>query len=137
MVFRTFLNIFLFRTNDKKGHLCDNNFRHCHSYFFKSLILKVTWSHMCSKFILRNCEILWQQHSESGTLQWKFLWTWINIRDNSFIKTWVNKMKQKLTKLPGILSDAQKLKPALQRPLYQKRKWHLIYFYTLLFLWKK
>ena len=39
MMFHVFL---LFRTHGKKGHLCKNDNRHCHSYFVKSLILKIS-----------------------------------------------------------------------------------------------
>ena len=35
MIFRVFIFIFLFRTNDKKGHLNENDFRHCYGIFFR------------------------------------------------------------------------------------------------------
>ena len=42
------------------------------------------------------------------TLQLKILRTWIKIRTNSFIKTWVNIMKRKSTKMRRNLSLAKK-----------------------------
>ena len=42
------------------------------------------------------------------TLRLKILWTWIKIRANSFIKTLVNNMKRKSTKVPWILSLTKK-----------------------------
>ena len=43
MVFRIFIFIFLFRTNGKKEHLDENDFRHGYGNYFESAILKVTW----------------------------------------------------------------------------------------------
>ena len=57
--------------------------------FFESGIEKVTWSQLCSEFLLNKYEAHWQQHFE-GTLQFFILRTWINIRAKSFIKTSVN-----------------------------------------------
>ena len=42
------------------------------------------------------------------TLRLKILWTWIKIRANCFIKTLVNNVKGKSTKLPWALSLAKK-----------------------------
>ena len=42
------------------------------------------------------------------TLWLKVLWTWIKIRANSFIKTLVNNMKRKPTKVPWTLSLTKK-----------------------------
>ena len=42
------------------------------------------------------------------TLRLKILWTWIKIRANSFIKTLVNNMKRKPTKVPWTLSLTKK-----------------------------
>ena len=39
---------FLFRSNDKKEHLDQNNFRHGYGNYFKSAVLKVTWYQQCS-----------------------------------------------------------------------------------------
>ena len=66
------------------------------------------------------------------TLQLKILWIWIKIRPNSFIKTWVNVIKQKSTKVPEKLPVAQKSKPELQRTSHQKR-WHLFLYATFSF----
>ena len=43
MVFRIFIFIFLFRANDKKEYLDENDFRHGYGNYFESAILKVTW----------------------------------------------------------------------------------------------
>ena len=42
------------------------------------------------------------------TQRLKILWTWIKIRANSFIKTLVNNMKRKSTKVPWTLSLTKK-----------------------------
>ena len=43
-------------------------------------------------------------------------------------------MKQKLTKMAGNLSVAQKLKSVLGRTSHQNRRWHFTYYYMRLFL---
>ena len=43
---RVFSFIFIFRTNDKKGHLDENNFRHYYSHFFASAILNFDHNYM-------------------------------------------------------------------------------------------
>ena len=50
----------LFRTKVKKGYLNKNNFHHCYSNFLESVILRGT----CSKFLLKNYEVYWQQYFE-------------------------------------------------------------------------
>ena len=60
-------------------------------------------------------------------------WLWINIRaKHTFNKilSWLNTMKQKLTKVPGKYSFAQKSKPVLWRTLHQNRRWHFTFLYT-------
>ena len=96
MVFHVFNFSFLFRTNFKKGYLDDSDLRHCYGHYFESAILKVTWSQLCPKFLLNNCEAHWWHSCE---VQLKILSTWINIHDNSFIKTWVSIMKRKSMKV--------------------------------------
>ena len=67
-------------------------------------------------------------------LRLKILRTWIKIRANSFIKTLVNIMKWKSTKVPWKLSLAKKkCDPALERTLHQNG-WYFACCYTLLFL---
>ena len=76
-----------------KKTLDESNFHHCHDNFLESVILKVTFSQLYSKFLLNNSEA----HDNKiliDTLQLKILRTWIEIRTNSFIKTWIN-MKRK------------------------------------------
>ena len=97
-VFRVFIFIVLFRINIRKGYLDESVFRHCYGNFFESVILKVTWSQLCLKFLLKNCEAHSKQHFEE-ILQWKILRTWIKTCANTFIKTWTNIMKQKSTKV--------------------------------------
>ena len=43
MVFCVFIFIFLFRTNGKKEHLDEYDFRHGYDDNFESVILKVSW----------------------------------------------------------------------------------------------
>lgn len=53
------------------------------------------------------------------TLQLMILGTWFNTRANSLIKSWVNIMNQKLTKVPEKFTVAQKSEPALWRKLHE------------------
>ena len=55
---------FLFRTNVRKRYLDESDFHHCYGNFLESVILKVTWSHLCSKFLLNNYEAHWQEYFE-------------------------------------------------------------------------
>ena len=43
MFYRVFVFIFLFRTNCKKEHLDENDFRHGYGNHFESAVLKVIW----------------------------------------------------------------------------------------------
>ena len=69
------------------------------------------------RFLLKNCETHQQQYFEGHPAVENFmdmdqdsaiLWTWIKIRANSFIKTLVNNVKRKLTKVPWTLSLTKK-----------------------------
>ena len=69
------------------------------------------------RFLLKNCETHQQQYFEGHPAVEDFmdmdqdsaiLWTWIKIRANSFIKTLVNNVKRKLTKVPWTLSLTKK-----------------------------
>ena len=84
MVFCVFIFYFLFRSNGKKEHLDESNFRHGYDNFFKSAVLKVTWFQLCSTTFLDNYEAHWQRHLKD-ILQLKILRTWINIQANSFL----------------------------------------------------
>ena len=53
--------------NAVKGYLDENNFRHCYGSFFESVVLKVTYLQLCSKFLLNNYEAHWQQQFERQT----------------------------------------------------------------------
>ena len=75
---------FFVRSNNKKEHLDENDFRHCYGNYFRSVILKVTWFQLCSKFFLNNYEAHWQRYLKD-TLQLKISRTWININTNSFL----------------------------------------------------
>ena len=86
MIFHVFNFSFLFRTSFQKWYLDGSVLRHCHGHFSESDILKVTWSQLCPKFLLNNCEGHWWHSCEA---ELTILPTWITIRDNSFIKTWV------------------------------------------------
>ena len=105
MVFRVFIFIILlFRINGKNGHL--NDFRHYYGNFLKVLFWKLLdYSYVQSSFsaIMRHID----NSSLKYPLQLKILW--INIRVNSFIKTWESIVKWKSKKLPRKLWVAQKL----------------------------
>ena len=53
--------------------------------FLESGILKVTWSQLCSKYLLSNTKRI-DNYILKGTLQFYILRTWINMRAKSFIK---------------------------------------------------
>ena len=88
----------------------------------ESAIVKVTWSELSSfSKIIRHID----NSIFKYTLQLKILQTWIKI------KTWINIMKQKLTTVPGKLSNTEK-----SEPLHQNR-WHFICFYMFFFSLKQ
>ena len=107
MVFRVFIFIILlFRINVKKGHLAENDFRHYYDNFLKVLFWKLfDYSYVQSSFsaIMRHID----NSNLKYPLQLKILW--INIRVNSFIKTWESIVKWKPKKLPRKLWVAEKL----------------------------
>ena len=84
MVFCVFIFYFLFRSNGKKKHLDENNFRHSYDNYFKSAVLKVSQFQLHSTFFLSNYEAHWQRHLKD-ILQLKILRAWINIQANSFL----------------------------------------------------
>ena len=47
---------FLFRPNVKKGYLDEKTFCHCYGNFLERVILKSTWSQLCSEFLLYSYE---------------------------------------------------------------------------------
>ena len=96
--------------------------------FFESVILKVTWSRLCLKFVLNNYEPL-RQHPFKRHPTVEDFTDRINIRA---ILSLAIIMKQKSTKVPEKLSVAQKFKPSLRRTLHQNKRWHFTYFYMLL-----
>ena len=101
-----------------------NSFLHGYGKYIEIDILEVTWSLLCSKFFLSNYEAHWQQHLKD-TLQLKILRTSINLRDNSFL----GKYQEKLMKVPGKLSVTQKSNPVLQRMLDQGISLIIIFFF--------
>ena len=135
MIFHVLTFIFLFRTTSKKRHLDENDFDTVMVVFSKVPY----WMLLDHSYIQSSFSIIVKHIDNSilkDTLQLKILRTWIKIRSNSFIKTWVNMMKRKPTKVLRELSVAPKLEPAFQRTLQQNR-WHFIYFYKFLFLSEK
>ena len=135
MIFHVLTLIFLFRTTSKKRHLDENDFDTVMVVFSKVPF----WKLLDHSYIQSSFSIIVKHIDNSilkDTLQLKILRTWIKIRSNSFIKTWVNMMKRKPTKVLRELSVAPKLEPAIQRTLQQNR-WNFIYFYKLLFLSEK
>ena len=88
--------------------------------FVESGILKVTWSQLCSKYLLNNYEPHWQQHFEVYPTV-LYLRTRINMRAKSFNKTSVNVTEAKINEGARKRSVAQKFKRALGRTLDQNR----------------
>ena len=76
--------------------------------FFESAIPKVTWSQLCWGFFSTVTKHI-DNSILKDTLKLKILWTWIKIRANYFIKTLVNIMKRKSTKVPWKLSLVKKI----------------------------
>ena len=129
--------LFLFKTNGKKRHWMRTTSVTVTVFFLESSILKVTWSQICSKFLLSNYEAHWKQHFERYPTVGKFtdmdqhiksFKTWVK----SFIKTSVNMTKQKSMKVPGKRSLAQKSKGALRRRLHLHRT-RFTYFISFFF----
>ena len=95
--------------------------------FFKSSVLKVTWSQTCSKFFPNNFEANQKRHLRD-TLQLTILRKWINI--NVLILSWLNNMKWKLKKVPRKLSVSQKTKPVYRRTLHEKKMTFHLFLYA-------
>ena len=141
MVFCVF--IFGLEPKVRKNTWMKTNFVTVMVFFFKSTVLKITWSQLFSGSFLNNYKAHWQQHLKS-TLQWKILRKWIKICANP---SWINIlakdtfnkilsrlsiMKQYLTKVPLKLSVVQKFKLVLQKALHQNQKFS--FFFIFLFL---
>ena len=107
------LLLFLFRTNGKKRCLDENDFRHCHGIFFKSGILKVTWSQLFSKFLYNRYEAHWKQHFERYPAV-EYFPDMDQLTRSINIKTSVS-IKQKSMTVLQKRSVAQKSKCALRR----------------------
>ena len=123
---------FLFRTKVKKWYFDESALPQGYDTFFQNVILKVTLSQLCSKFFLNN--YVGHDNNMLTTAFWMIpgsVREWIMIHANYFIKTWVNIMKQKSTKLPGKLSLSKKKKnnPSLQQTLH-RNKGYVNYCYT-------
>ena len=127
--------IFFFKTNGKKWPNNENDIHTVMVVFFNT-----PFSELLDRSYVQSAFSITMRHIDNSilkdTLQLKILRTWIKIRSNTFIKTWVNLMKQKPTKVPGKFEVAEKFASALQRTLHQNR-WYFIYFDTLLFLSNK
>ena len=108
----------VFRTNCKKKHLDENDFR---------------LSQLCSKFSLNNYKQHWQQHLRY-TLQLKILRKWINMRANFFL---VKYHGTQIDEVSGQLSVAQKTKPLLWRTFHQNDDFDGISFITACFLFSQ
>ena len=128
MVFRALIFIFLFRTNSRKEHLDEKDFRHGYSNYFESAILKVFWLQLCSNFFLNNYEAHWLGHLKD-ILQLKVLETWINKHANFFLSTCETKIDKGARKfISSTKIRAYSLKKTAPK--------HSIYYY-ILFLSKK
>ena len=86
--------LFLFRTNCKKRHLNESDILTVMVVFSKVPFWKVL-DHSYVQSSLSKITRYIDNSNLKETLQLKILQTWIKIRVNTFIKTWVNIMKQK------------------------------------------
>ena len=127
-----------------------HDFRRVHFYFcLESTLGKYTWVRVASTTVMiifskapfwklldhyyaQSCFSNIARHVDKGTLQLKNSRTWIKIHANSFIKTWVNIVRLKSTKVSLNLSITKKYDPALQRTLHQSR-WYFTYCYVICF----
>ena len=86
--FACLLLLFLFRTNDKKGHLDENDFRPCYGNVFRKWHSQLDQSYVQSPFSTNT------RHTANSilknTLQFFILRIWINMRAKSFVKSLVN-----------------------------------------------
>ena len=126
IVFRGLIFVFWFKTNIEIGQFDENDF--C-SLMVVKLLLDHSYVQKAFSTIMRHVDNI----ISKGTLELNILRALVKIHSNSFVKTWANMIKQKSTKVPGILSVAQISEPVLRRTLRQNRC-HFTYFYTLLFL---
>ena len=117
--------IFSFKTNGKKEHLDQNDFRHRYDNSYESVIPKVTAQSFFSA-TMRHIGNL------KGTLQLKILSIWIKIRANFFINTWVNIMKQKTDKGIWKIISCTKIRACTLKNIVPEQR-IFTYFYTLLF----
>ena len=100
-------------------------------WFQKSVILKITWYQLFSKFstIMRHMDNeIW-----NTPYRLKILQIWINIRVNSFLDKYHETKMGENGKMPWKLLVAQKSEPVLSRTFAR----HFTYYYILLFLWNK
>ena len=100
---------------------------------FSKVLLRKLLDHIYVQCFFSRIARQFENSTLKEILQLKILWTWIKIRVNTFIKTLVNIMKQKSTKVLWKLSFTKKHDPALQRTLHQSGL-YFTYCYTLLFL---
>ena len=112
--------------NGKKEHLDKNNFRHCHGNFSKLLL----WKLLDRDFFLNNYETPWQNGILETFHSWRF---YGNGSTYVLFISWLSINTQKLKKLSGKFSFAQKTKPVLRRTLNQNKIGHLTYCCMLLF----
>ena len=82
------LLLFLFRTNGKKGHLDENDFRPCYGNLFREWHSQLDHGQVQSPFSTNTRHIA--NSILKDTLQFFILRTWINMRTKSFVKTSVN-----------------------------------------------
>ena len=94
--FTCLLLLFLFRTNGKKGHLDENNFRPCYHNIFRKWHSQLDHSQVQSPSSINTRHIA--NSILKNTLQFFILRTWINMRAKSFIKTSVNFTETRIDK---------------------------------------
>ena len=119
---------FLFRTNIKKGYLNEASSTTVMAIFSMVLLRKLI-DHIYVQCSFSRIATHIENSTLKEILQLKILWTWIKIRVNTFIKTLVNIMKQKSTKVLWKLSFTKKTRPRTSKNIASK--W--IIFHLLLY----
>ena len=91
------LLLILFRTDGKKGHLDENDFRHCDGDFFSKVAF---WKLLHHSYVRIVPSQQLRRHIDKSilrdTLQLYILRTWMNMRTKFFIKTSVNVTETKI-----------------------------------------
>ena len=129
------LLLIFFRANCKKGHLDENDFRHCDGNFFPKVAF---WKWLDHSYIQIVPSQQLRRHIDNSilrdTLQLYILRTWINMRAKSFIKTSVNVTETKIDDGAWKKISHAKLQAWTWKNIWTKIETTFHLFYALLFL---